>query len=156
MRISSKFPLAWLALLAAILIVPVSRANAQQNPGAMHPAYLHVLSDLRLARAYMDQIHDPTLGPDVHHVIDEIDHAIHEIKVASIDDGKNLNDHPPIDAALPPSGRWHKALDLLHAAHVDLSHAEDLPQAVGVKDRAQRHIDQAAETVNNVILRLQW
>ena len=29
--------------------------------------------------------------------IQEIDQAIQDIKRASIDDGKNLNDHPPVD-----------------------------------------------------------
>ena len=155
MRISKKVTLAWLAVLAAILVVPVSRAHAQQVPGP-HPAYLHALSDLRLARAYLQEVDDPAVKSDAHHAIGEIDKAIGEIKQASIDDGKNLNDHPSIDAGVPPRGRFHKALDLLRSAHNDCARAEDVPQARGLRDRALVHIDYARDTVNNAILRLQW
>jgi|SRR5580698_1677397 hypothetical protein len=155
MRISKKTTLAWLAVLAAILVVPVSRAHAQQVPGP-HPAYLHALSDLRLARAYLEEVSDPAVKGDAHHAIGEIDKAIDEIKHASIDDGKDLHDHPPIDAGIPPRGRFHKALDLLHSAHNDCAHAEDVPQARDLRDRALMHIDYARDTVNNAILRLQW
>jgi tetratricopeptide (TPR) repeat protein len=155
MRISKRVVLAWLALLAAIL-VPVSQAHAQQVAPGPHPEYLHALSDLRLARAYLDQVTDPNVKGDANHAIGEIDKAINEIKQASIDDGKNLHDHPPIDSEISPKGRFHKALDLLRSAHADCAHAEDIPQARGLRDRALGHIDNARDTVNNAIIRLRW
>jgi len=80
---------------------------------------------------------------DEHSAIDAIDRAINEIKVAAIEDGKNLADHPPVDAKEPRQGRLHKALDALKAAHKDMAEEEDNPQAQGLKARAIHHIDEA-------------
>lgn len=155
MHVSKKIAKVWLAILAVILLSPVARAHAQQVPGP-HPAYLHALSDLRLARGYLEQVEDPQVKGDAHRAIGEIDKAIDEIKHAAIDDGKDLHDHPPVDAGIPPRGRFHRALDLLHAAHNDCAHAEDLPEARGLRDRALMHIDYARDTVHDAVLRLQW
>jgi len=127
-----------LALLGILAISPRA-VSAQQVPGP-HPAYLHALSDLRLARAYLDQIAWPPVQRDEEHAIREIDAAIHEIKMASIDDGKNLEDHPPIDVRMRP----------------DTARAEDVPQARGMRDRAVHHIDQAHGTVDDAIRRVHW
>jgi hypothetical protein len=74
-----------LAMLGILVLIP--KAAPAQVPGP-HPAYLHALSDLRLARAYLDQIAWPPVQRDEEHAIREIDAAIGEIKQASIDDGK--------------------------------------------------------------------
>ena len=68
----------FLALAGSLAISPKA-ASAQQVPGP-HPAYLHALSDLRLARAYLDQIAWPPVQQDEEHAIREIDAAIGEIK----------------------------------------------------------------------------
>jgi hypothetical protein len=109
----------FLALLGILAISPKT-ASAQQVPGP-HPAYLHALSDLRLARAFLDQIAWPPVQRDEEHAIREIDAAIGEIKRASIDDGKNLEDHPPIDTRMRPDGRfrrpwncWIRRITILH------------------------------------------
>jgi hypothetical protein len=141
--------------LLAISVVAGKPASAQQVPGP-HPAYLHALSDLRLARAYLDQIAWPPVQRDEEHAIREIDAAIGEIKRASIDDGKNLEDHPQIDARLGPDGRFRKALELLDKAHNDTARAEDVPQARGMRDRAVHHIDEAHGTVDNAIRTVRW
>jgi len=143
-----------LALLGILFMIPKA-APAQQVPGP-HPAYLHALSDLRLARAYLDQIAWPPVQRDEEHAIREIDAAINEIKQASIDDGKNLEDHPPIDVRMRPDGRFRKALELLDKAHNDTARAEDVPQARGMRDRAVRHIDEAHGTVDNAIRTAHW
>jgi hypothetical protein len=144
----------FLALLGILALIPKA-APAQQVPGP-HPAYLHALSDLRLARAYLDQIAWPPVQKDEEHAIREIDAAIGEIKRASIDDGKNLEDHPPIDVRMRPDGRFRKALELLDRAHNDTAQAEDVPQARGMRDRAVHHIDQAHGTVDDAIRRVHW
>jgi hypothetical protein len=144
----------FLALVGSLAISPKA-ASAQQAPGP-HPAYLHALSDLRLARAYLDQIAWPPVQHDKEHAIREIDAAIGEIKMASIDDGKNLEDHPPIDVNMRPDGRFRKALELLDKAHNDTARAEDIPQARGMRDRAVHHIDQAHGTVDDAIRRVRW
>ena len=144
----------FLALLGIIGISPKA-ASAQQVPGP-HPAYLHALSDLRLARAYLNQIAWPPVQRDEEHAIREIDAAIAEIKRASIDDGKDLADHPPVDVRMAPDGRFRKALELLDKAHNDTARAEDVPQARGMRDRAIGHIDQAHGTVDDAIHRIHW
>jgi hypothetical protein len=57
--------------------------------------------------------------------IHAIDDAIAETKRAFIDDGKDLNDHPPVDARLDHTGRLHRARQLLDRAPQDISHEED-------------------------------
>ena len=143
-----------LALLGMAAISPKA-ASAQQVPGP-HPAYLHALSDLRLARAYLDRIAWPPVQQDEEHAIREIDAAINEIKMASIDDGKNLEDHPPVDVNMRPDGRFRMALGLLDKAHNDTARAEDVSQARGMRDRAVHHIDQAHGTVDNAIRKVRW
>lgn len=154
MRIRVAAFTASLALLGILTISPKT-APAQQVPEP-HPAYLHALSDLRLARAYLDQIAWPPVQRDEEHAIREIDAAIGEIKRASIDDGKSLDDHPPIDARMRPDGRFRKALELLDKAHNDTARAEDVPEARGLRDRAILHIDQAHGTVDDAIRRVRW
>ncbi len=154
MRIRFAVLTMFAALLGISLMTPKA-ASAQQVPGP-HPAYLHALSDLRLARAYLDQIAWPPVQRDEEHAIREIDAAINEIKMASIDDGKNLEDHPPIDVHMRPDGRFRKALELLDKAHNDTARAEDVPQARGMRDRAVVHIDQAHGTVDDAIRRIHW
>ena len=48
--------------------------------------------------------------------IQRIDDALNELKAAAIDDGKNINEHPPADVAMNRPGRLHKALELLEEA----------------------------------------
>jgi hypothetical protein len=80
---------------------------------------------------------------DEHVAIAAIDRAIAEIKAAAIDDGKNLDDHPPVDAKEPRHGRLRKALDALRQAKRDASEEEDNPTVKGLRARAVRHIDEA-------------
>jgi hypothetical protein len=113
-------------------------------PPAVHPAYLHALSDLRSARFNLARRGgDPTMRWDEAVAIAAIDRAIAEIKRASIDDGKSLDDHPPVDAHEPRVGRMHRALSALRAAHHDVNEEEDNAYAQGLKARAIHHIDEA-------------
>ena len=88
------------AIRVQILLGSSKRVDSSlaDDPGR-HPAYLHALTDLRHARAHLENL-APThhMDKEEEHAIDEIDKAIEEIKRAAIDDGKNLNDHPPVDA----------------------------------------------------------
>ena len=142
--------------MAGAVVVTNGTAAAQQVPGP-HPHYLHALSDLRMARAYL---HDnwawEPVRKDDDHAIREINAAIDEIKKASIDDGKDLDDHPRIDTQLTPQNRFVKANELLWAAHQDLAKAEDVPQARGLRDRAIGHVDAAHQIVDQAQRTAQW
>ena len=137
-------------ILAALLFVP-AYVSATPAPGRDHPAYLHALTDLRTARAHLERPGGGELKEQERKAIHEIDDAIAEIKKAAIDDGKNLNDHPPVDAHIDWPGRLHRALELLDKAHNDVAHEEDNGFAQGLQARALEHIDKAHHHVEEAI-----
>ena len=116
-----------------------------------HPAYVHALRDLRAARAHLDRHDGGELRREEREAIHQIDRAIDEIKKASIDDGKDLNDHPPVDAHMDYAGRLHRAKELLEKAHQDISREEDNRSAQGLQQRAFEHIDKAMHEVDEAI-----
>lgn len=141
-------------LVGSIVVSPV--ASQAQVPGP-HPAYLHALSDLRMARAYLGEGWGwNAVQREDNHAIAEIDAAIREIRRAAIDDGKDLRDHPPIDTHVGWHDRFARANELLGRAHHDLEHAEDVPQARGLRDRALLHIDEAHNTVDRAWRTARW
>jgi hypothetical protein len=143
-------------LAATVTAATPMTMQAQQVPGP-HPAYLHALSDLRAARHYLnDSGAWDSVRRDDDAAIREIDRAIAQIKQASIDDGKGLNDPFPIDTRLSPHDRFRKANELLWAAHNDLSRAEDVPEARGLRDRAIGHVDTAHQIVDKAERTAHW
>ncbi len=139
MKILIKLLFVFVAILAFTV-----KASADNG----HPGYLHALSDLRYARFLLSR---QNVGPRDHFAIESIDKAINDIKQASIDDGKNLDDHPPIDTSLDDRGRFHKALELLDRAHHDISEGEDNFFAQGLQHRALEHIDKAHHVVKEIV-----
>jgi hypothetical protein len=128
------------ALAVTAFFVLGSLTGFAQN---RHPAYLHALTDLRTARAHLERPGHGVLKEEENRAIREIDAAIDEIKRASIDDGKDLRDHPPVDARLDWPGRLHRAVELLNKAHGDIAREEDNRFAQGLQQRAIGHIDAA-------------
>jgi hypothetical protein len=138
------------ALAALGVTLFIAGPSWADSPGK-HPAYLHALSDLRDARAHLEQNNNQTVGQEEIHAIDHIDKAIGEIKKAAIMDGKNIQDHVPVDANLPRAGRFHKALDLLDKARRDVSGEEDQPGTAGLQLRVLENIDSARGSVQHAI-----
>ena len=131
----------YLIPLAFIGMMPLA-SMAQQLPGK-HPGYLHALTDLRAARWFLNhQAGDARVYANEDIGITEIDAAIGEIKHASIDDGKDLNDHPNVDVNEHGS-RLLKSIETLKKARADLEREEDNPEVRGLRDRAWGHIDRA-------------
>ncbi len=138
-------------LLSGLLLAVLPFAANADLPGK-HPAYLHALSDLRAARWMLShRPGDPAVSAQEDVAITEIDKAIGEIKKASIDDGKSLEDHPPVQGINDRPGRLHKALELLHKVHGDVAREEDDPFTKGLRDRAIMHIDEAAHATEHAI-----
>jgi hypothetical protein len=108
-----------------------------------HPEYLRALSDLRAARAHLERPDHGELKRQEKDAIHEIDETISAIKKASIDDGKDLNVHPPVDAKLDWPGRLHRAIELINKAHADIAKEEDNRFAQGLQQRAFEHLDKA-------------
>lgn len=116
-----------------------------------HPAYPHALTDLRAARAYLQHHDGGQLRHEEDEAVHQIEAAIKEIKKAAIDDGKDVNDHPPVDANLDWGGRLRHALQLLNRAHEDIAKEEDNQFAQGLQERALGHIDNAHHEVEEAI-----
>jgi len=123
---------------------------------AIHPAYLRAIADLRYARALL---YRPDWGPvmrDQRAAVDEIDHAIGEAKRAAIDDGKNPDDHPPIDRGLGWEGRFRKAMELLDSAERDLSQAETNGSAAGWRNASLTNVRNAKAFVAKAMRDSWW
>ncbi len=133
-----------LALVALIALITFASPSARADQPGKHPAFLHALSDLRYARANLEKKGgDSQMKWDESTAIGSIDRAIADIKQAAIDDGKNLDDHPPVDAKEPRAGRLHKALAALEKSRKDIKEQEDNSYANGLRDRAVADIDSA-------------
>ncbi len=131
------------ALSSAAIALFVSLTAATASAG-IHPAYLHALTDLRTARAHLEE--RPAHGALRHEereAIEEINQAIDEIKRAAEADGKNLDWHPPVDLPREWSGRLHRAMELLNRAYSDIDREEDNGYARGLRSRALGHISRA-------------
>jgi hypothetical protein len=119
---------------------------------ATHPAYLHALSDLRTARWLLEHVPgDWVRVNDEINAVQRIDAAINEIKKASIDDGKNVNEHVAVDEKPDHPGRLRDALGLLQKARADIDQEEDNGAIQGLRARAAQHIEGAIGTVQNAI-----
>ena len=125
--------------------------RAADGGGGQHPAYLHALSDLRAARYFLAKPAKVEVKWDENGAIREIDAAIKEIKEASIDDGKPLDDHPPVDANVGHRDRLRNAMNLLHSSAADIEQKEDDQWAKGVRNRAVKHIREAERFVREAV-----
>jgi hypothetical protein len=137
MRSLKSLPVAAFALLTFLFLASATQAHAQ------FPAYLHALSDLRTARAYleMDNRHEGEHAR--HHAIEQISKAIDDIKVAARDDGKNPWHTPPPQSGGNAAWPVHSAVKLLREARGDVDHGRDLPENHGLRERSLDHINQA-------------
>jgi len=138
-------------ITSALLAVGCQTAVVRVQP-ARHPAYLHALADLRQARANLERRGGGfDLRWDEQTAIQQIDAAIREIKNAAIDDGKNLQNHPPIDTMIDYPGRLHRALELLHKAVRDCQEEEDNSFARGLQARAIGHVREAIRLTDQAL-----
>ena len=144
----SNTVLATLALCASFTALSASAADL---PGR-HPAYLHALTDLRDARWNLEhRPGDAAVSSQEDIAIVETDRAIREAKVAAMEDGKNLEDHPHEDADLDRPGRLHHALDLLQKAKDDVAREEDNPETRNLRNRIVEHTDAAIQATRRAI-----
>jgi hypothetical protein len=137
MRALKSFAVAAFALLTLLLLLPATPAKAQ------FPAYLHAISDLRTARAYLEMDARPGGEHARRHAIDQINKAVDEMKKAAVDDGKNPWHTPPPQSGGNPGMPVHTAVRLLREARGDVDHGHDSPENRGLRERSIDHIDKA-------------
>jgi len=124
-------------------------------PGA-HPAYLRALSDLRFARALLSGWVNPLIAMQTQQAVGEIEQAIREITAAAISDGKDIDDHPPVDAAWDNRGRLVRAHELLNKAYTDIDQQETNPADLGLRSKALGHISKARQDLNEARTIVHW
>ena len=148
---SHKFATPLLAAFALCASFTSLSARAADLPGK-HPAYLHALTDLRAARWNLEhRPGDAAVSAQEDVAIVETDRAIQEAKVAAMEDGKNVEDHPAEDAHLDRPGRLHHATELLRKAKDDVAREEDNPETRNLRDRIVEHVDLAMEATKHAI-----
>ena len=143
-------------LLALAIGLPAPAAMAAGDLPGAHPGYLHALSDLRYARALLEQDAPEVVEHDQHRALHEIDEAIRVIKDVASEDGKDLNVHPPVQPEWPVLGRFHRALEAIGNAHSDVAASEHNESARGLRDEAIHHIDEAHRAVEHAIQTASW
>jgi len=126
-----------------------------EHPG-IHPGYLHAISDLRYARALLWREEWRDVMRDQRAAVEEIDRAIDEAKRAAIDDGKNVNDHPPVDTRLGWENRFRKVMELLDSAQRDLSYEEDNRRAAPWRAASMAHVQRARDFVAKAMRDSWW
>ena len=138
-------------LVATLALAAVFGSFGAQAAG-QHPAYLHALSDLRLA--HWNLTHrggDAAVTEQERIAADETERAIAEATRAALEDGKPVDSKVPVDAQPDRGGALHQAEDLLLQARHDVAEREDNPRARDEQWRIIEHIDRALEATRRAI-----
>ena len=133
------------ALSLLLILTSATPAKAQ------FPAYLHALSDLRSARAYLEYDHRHVGEHERQRAIEHISRAIDDIKVAARDDGKNPWHTPPPQSGGSEGWPIHSAVRLLREARGDVDHGRDLPENHGLRERSVENIDKALHELESLL-----
>jgi hypothetical protein len=147
-------------LPALLVIVPImafiAPSMSKADTPGRHPLYLHARSDLRSAQLILRGFSEPNVREHVRKGDEEIERAIGEIDRAAVLDRKHVEDHPHVDSNLDRYGRFRNAMKLLEAARRDLGREEDNPAAIGWRNEAFRHIDEAMNQLHRAARDLRW
>lgn len=81
---------------------------------------------------------------------------VHLATVATIDDGRNPDDHPPIERGLGWEGRFRKAMELLDSAERDLASGESDREAEGWRNGALVNVRNAKNYVGKAMRDSWW
>ena len=155
-------------VLAATMLLLGAIAGAETT--VQHPAYLRALAKLRDARAQLNiatQQAPDTLPPhaadfandaesppdsDEQIAIEQIDQAMQDVRDASEDDGKGVDDHGPVDANCGRQERLRLAMEKLYQAHEDIEQRQQDSFLKGYKaNSAQEHIEQAKRAIRRAL-----
>jgi hypothetical protein len=141
-----------LVLMATFALFLLSTFAAADTPGP-HPKYLHALSDLRRARAHLNEgsTGNPQADAFVGKAADEVNRAINDLIAASYNDGKDPSFNPPPDVYPAHSGRLHHVMDILDTAFQDVNLPESDPRAIDLQRRTLHHLEVARRAIADAI-----
>jgi hypothetical protein len=146
MRAFKTIAAAAFALLAFALFALNTPALAQ------HPHYGHALSNLRQARALLDQDTRPSFREEKNRAIDEIEHAIRDVAEAMHEEGRSTHFTPPPAEHGDPDRPMRSALSLLDDAANDMSAGGgDTRELRELQDRTLRHINEARRALGHAL-----
>lgn len=143
-----------IALFAACLAY--AAAPAQADVPGHHPRYLHALTDLYQAHALLNHPDEWNVVRDQKKADQEVVEAIRRVRTAARYDGKNLDDHPGVDANTSHRDRLHRALTLLYSARNDVNQREDNSGVRGLRQSAVNDINQAIQWTKRAIANDRW
>ena len=136
------------------LVVGVMTLTFCMSTGINHPSYLHALDNLGAARLLIVNNPADRAGMvDQNTAVFEIDRAVFEIKYASLDVGKNIEQHPAMDPRPEGVGVYHQALQYLDRARVNVDKDEDNYFAKGLRNHSMDHIDLAIAATLRALVR---
>ncbi len=119
---------------------------------AQHPHYGHALSNLRQARALLDQDTRPGFREEKSRAADEIDRAIRDVADAMHEQGRSTHFTPPPALTGDPDRPMRSAMSLLDEAANDMNAGEaesrDLRE---LQDRTLRHINEARRALGHAL-----
>jgi hypothetical protein len=146
-----------LRTLTLILIgLTFALTPAAVNAQGRHPAYLRARSDMRRAQFLLRIPEEPNVTRRLIEADREVEAAVREVDRAAVLDGKNIDEHPPVDTRIDRRGRFQKIVELLRSARADIGREEDNGRANAWRDAAYRHLDQALEHVHRAAVDLHW
>jgi hypothetical protein len=134
--------LAWCALLPL--------AAKADFPDA-HPAYLRALGELRAAYWLVEPQSGDLAGAHDDMALRQISGAIDDLRKASIDDGRSLDQRPADLVLSDRSERLRRACDILKRVRVDVGKREDDPFARGLQHRSLSHVYEAERQILGAI-----
>ncbi len=141
--------------LAMAAMVAVGAGITTTGHAYDHPHYWHAMSDLRYARTLLDHREEYEATREQGYAIEAIDHAMDEIKRAAFDDGRDMHEHPPVDAG-DRHGRLSQVMDLLDSADRDLRFEEDDRAALGWRNAAIQHVEEARGAIHHAMEERHW
>jgi hypothetical protein len=142
-----------LKILAATAFALLLSLFALSIPAlAQHPHYGHALSNLRQARALLDQDTRPGFREEKNRAIDEIESAIRDVARSLHEEGRSTHFTPPPATQGDPDRPMRSAMTLLDEAAEDMrAGGADTPELRELQDHTIRHINEARRALGHAL-----
>jgi hypothetical protein len=137
-----------LAAIAALLL-PFSTLSAQAP--VREPDYLHALSNLRQAWAFLDASKRPNYKHERKEALKAVERSIDLVSSAAHSDGESTHYPPAPQMQGNIDAPWRSALKLLGDARHDVTQGVDRPEHIGKQEKVLREIDKARRIVSSTL-----